>query len=124
MKRDTQVKTLAANKAVEKSKQKKNNPYLAHRKTPQAVVDDDAGAEEQNEEMVTNILDDRVKTARRDIRGKKSLKFVEAGKFLKEADELKAKEERKLIAGYASGRKALQQTEKVRFFFLFSCSVG
>ena len=71
------------------------------------------------------IIDDRLKLKNRDIRAKKSFNFVEAGKvvttslfnfklctviylgkYVREADIRKAKEERKIIAGYASGRKA------------------
>ena len=45
---------------------------------------------------------------KREQKAKKALSFVEAGKYIEEADKLKVKEERKLIAGYSSGRKELE----------------
>lgn len=100
VKQDTsQLKTLAANLAVKK---KKENPYLAHKEhkdIPQSIENEDEA-----------LVDDRLLGVKRDLRGKKSLRFVEAGKYLKEAEALRLKEERKIIAGYASGRKALQVT--------------
>lgn len=107
------VKTLAANMAVEKANKKKENPYLAHRTVSSAiVVSSDAvfGAAVPVPEagVGTDIVDERLPQLRRDLRGKKALHFVEAGKFIEEAEKIKAKEERKIIAGYASGRKAIQ----------------
>ncbi len=59
-------------------------------------------------------MDDRLpKAGRRDLRAKKSLQFIEAGTLVKEADKAKQKEERKLIAGYASGRKNLEVSDLV-----------
>jgi hypothetical protein len=34
--------------------------------------------------------------------------FLTSGKYVQEADNLRKKEERKLIAGYSSGRKTLE----------------
>jgi hypothetical protein len=55
------------------------------------------------------VLDERLHVAKRDLRGRKGLHFIEAGTLVDEAERIKVKEERKIIAGYASGRKALQQ---------------
>lgn len=60
------------------------------------------------EEADSGIFDDRLSLSRRDVRGRKALHFVEPGKLVEEAEKLKLKEERKIIAGYASGRKSLQ----------------
>ena len=69
---------------------------------------------------VAEVIDERLPAgSRRDLKAKKGLKFVEAGKYLQEADNLKKKEERKLIAGYASGRKTLE----VSMLFLKGSSI-
>lgn len=52
-------------------------------------------------------VDDRVVIGDRSIRSKKALKFHEPGKYIQKEEEEHLKEERKIIAGYASGRKAL-----------------
>ena len=54
-------------------------------------------------------FDDRLPEKRRELKAKKALHFVEPGKFIKEAVAIQEKEERKIIAGYSSGRKALQK---------------
>lgn len=133
-----QVKTLAANVAVEKANKKKENPYLAHRTIPPVVnfVGGTAAGSLMESSLQNSIsavaagasqsdvLDDRLPHLRRDLRARKGLHFIEAGKFIDEADKIKAKEERKIIAGYASGRKNIQH-HAVRFVTLFhtiSCS--
>lgn len=116
------VKTLAANMAVEKAIKKKENPYLAHRSTsvasssvavtPSGIATPGAPLSSEQAGTPTGdsslIIDERLPQLRRDLRAKKALHFVEAGKFIEEAEKIKAKEERKIIAGYASGRKAIQ----------------
>ncbi|KAJ1426906.1 pre-mRNA processing factor 3-domain-containing protein [Ochromonadaceae sp. CCMP2298] len=57
------------------------------------------------------VLDDRLKLASRDVRARKSLHFVEAGRFIGEEQRLRAFEERKAKAGYASGRKNIEQAQ-------------
>jgi U4/U6 small nuclear ribonucleoprotein PRP3 len=96
VKREGPIKTLVANVAQEK---KKTNPYLAHR-APVAEM----------EASGTSIaaVDERLIVNNRDVKGRKSLRFVEAGSLVQQADMLRAKEERKVIAGYTSGRKAPQ----------------
>lgn len=111
------AKTLAANAAVIKAK--KENPYLAHRAKPEAPSSVLAvapgvalGAEEVAVGTVTTApsMDPRLKgTSSRDQKAKKSFHFVEEGTYVKEADQLRAKEERKVIAGYSSGRKRPDQ---------------
>lgn len=56
------------------------------------------------------VIDDRITATNRDRRRKKALRFVEPGKYVQLAEDLQRKEERKIIAGYASGRKSLQVT--------------
>lgn len=92
---DIPIRTLAANSM---DKRTKENPYLSHTK-PNTT---------SNEENPDEVIDERIpiQLNSRLIKGKKALKFVEAGTYLQYADQLKVKEERKLIAGYTSGRKA------------------
>lgn len=103
IKEEGQVKVLAANVAAASASKKKENPYLAHRSSSStaAVPTEDSSALEP-------VVDDRLKIAKRDLRGKKGLHFIDPGTLIKEADNLKHKEERKLIAGYSSGRKNLE----------------
>lgn len=106
------VKTLAANVAVEKANKKKENPYLAHRTVPSGDLLHPVGALPASTAELSgssaDVLDERLPQLRRDLRARKGLHFIEAGKFIDEADKIKAKEERKIIAGYASGRKNIQ----------------
>jgi hypothetical protein len=88
----TVAKSLAANVAVERELKKKENPYLIHQRVPvraplgppgvaapslpssvpgSVVLSEDQGFNEQ--------IDDRIVTSNRNLRAKKSLKFVEAG---------------------------------------------
>ena len=99
------VKTLAANTAA--SKAKKENPYLAHRVKTEVIVDD---GDEKDEKTVDPLVDPRLKnSSSRDYRAKKSFNFVEEGTYVREADKIRKKEERKVIAGYSSGRKRPDQ---------------
>lgn len=125
--------------AVEKANKKKENPYLAHRTvsntvgstvpissgsaTPAPLSSSEQAASAEGSDV---IIDERLPQLRRDLRGKKALHFVEAGKFIEEAEKIKAKEERKIIAGYASGRKAIQHQhaeQQVRYIFNLFCYV-
>mgnify|MGYP003387560348 FL=1 len=97
-------------------KAKKDNPYLAHRVKPEVVVVPHTGADAVVAEEVKPTgpltLDPRLKGgSSRDQRGKKSFHFVEEGTYVKEADKIRHKEERKVIAGYSSGRKRPDQEE-------------
>jgi len=103
------VKTLAANVAASNANKKKENPYLAHRTPTTATVSADSNS--KVEELVEPIVDDRLPMKCREQKSKKALQFVEAGKYIQEAAKLQEKEDRKIIAGYSSGRKSLQRTE-------------
>jgi hypothetical protein len=110
VKNDTlQIKTLAANVAVEKDLKKKENPYLAHR-APVIVAAVTAQSTETKASAESDeIVDDRLpKAGRRDLKVKKSLHFIAPGQYVREEEKAQQKEERKLIAGYASGRKNLE----------------
>lgn len=108
---------------------KKENPYLAHRSSHSSssaaaippglvvpgltspVAAGVPGLPLPTEALLPGeeVVDERIPAGhRRDLRAKKGLKFVEAGKYLEEEKSLRTKEERKLIAGYSSGRKALE----------------
>ena len=134
------MKTLAANLAAVNANKKKENPYLAHRAAPvQPVVAVAAtptsisvplvgssssaapvvapGVAAENLVVTDEIIvDERLPSRKREMKGKKALQFVEPGKFIKEATRLQEKEEKKAIAGYASGRK---QLEKVSLHLVF-----
>jgi hypothetical protein len=67
---------------------------------------------ENKEAEVVVAVDDRLPAKKRELRAKKALNFVEAGKYISEAAAIEAKEEKKMIAGYSSGRKALQKQQQ------------
>ena len=94
-----QIKTIAANVAVAHAQRKRENPYLAHRQAPVAVSDHSTRAV---------LVDPRLEhlSASRDSRAKKAFQFVEPGTFVEEESKQRAKEERKVVAGYSSGRRA------------------
>ena len=124
----TSIKSTIANVAIEKEAKKKDNPYLAHRapklaagvpgipvsgsasvappgfasvlppSVPGVVLVDPSAPEPP--------LDDRLIITNRNSRGKRALHFVEAGKYVQKEESFRLKEERKIVAGYASGRKA------------------
>ena len=93
-----QIKTLAANVAVAHAQRKRENPYLAHRQL--AVRPSEADS--------PPLVDPRLEhlSASRESRAKKAFQFVEPGTFVDEESRLRAKEERKVVAGYSSGRRA------------------
>ena len=93
-----QIKTLAANVAVAHAQRKRENPYLAHRQPPSAPTTTPSDP----------LVDPRLQhlAASRDSRAKKAFQFVEPGSFVEEESKLRAKEERKVVAGYSSGRRA------------------
>lgn len=89
-------KTLAAN--LGGIKKKAENPYLAHR--------DHSSINKAAADTIEEFVDDRLQGSHREAKAKKAFKFVEAGVYVAAADVMRLKEERKIIAGYASGRKA------------------
>ena len=60
-------------------------------------------------------MDERlaIRNKRREAHLKRALNFVEQGIYVKEEEKLNQKEERKVIAGYASGRKAPEKCDEV-----------
>jgi U4/U6 small nuclear ribonucleoprotein PRP3 len=118
-------KTLAANVAAASAatKLKKVNPYLAHRSSvPSATTSGPSQGQQppQTTEAITKteetldssaeiIVDERLPTNKRELKAKKSLQFLEAGHYIETAQKLQEKEEKKMIAGYASGRKQLEK---------------
>ena len=87
------IKSIAANVAVERELKKKENPYLAHQRIPAKVSHGPPGilsaplpsivpgsAIAQEDQGLSDQIDERIVGSNRSIRAKKSLKFVEAGK--------------------------------------------
>lgn len=105
------VKTLAANLVppdVRKERAKASNqppkidnPYLAHLNPT---------AKDKGSEGDVSGVDERLASVakNRSSHLKKALNFVEQGVYTREEEKLKLKEERKIIAGYTSGRKNLE----------------
>jgi len=134
----TTVKSTIANVAVEKEKKKKENPYLAHRAprplaagVPGVPVGAVGGLTSVAPPGMASVLppavpgvalaagsaadddgpiDDRIVVSNRSKRGKRALHFVEAGKYVQREEKDRLKEERKIIAGFSSGRKAPEVT--------------
>ncbi|KAH9110354.1 hypothetical protein LEN26_013806 [Aphanomyces euteiches] len=87
------VATLKANIGVsdaQKEPQKPVNPYLAHR-----TID---------KEDRLDSVDPRVKVKKRETRGAKNFAFVKQGTFIKQGDQMRAREAKKMLAGFSSGR--------------------
>jgi len=115
------IKTAAVNKAGDQAqkKAKKENPYLAHRTSRPAEGEKGGppgtGGDEEVDEGADVIMeqealvDPRLIFTDRNARARKALNFVEAGKYIEEAEKTRLKEERKVIAGYTSGRKILER---------------
>ena len=98
------TKSSMINVALEKESKKKENPYLAHKSQSGPP-----GLPGQELDSGVAVLDDRLpKNRGRESRAKKALHFVEEGKYTEMAEKTQHKEERMIIAGYSSGRKALQ----------------
>ena len=72
---------------------------------------------ENKEAEAVFAVDERLPAKKRELRAKKALHFVEAGKYISEAAAIEAKEEKKIIAGYSSGRKALQKQQQSKVTF-------
>ena len=86
------VKSIAANVAVERELKKKENPYLAHQRIPPKTSHGPPGVPSaplsslvpgaaivQEDQGLSDQIDERIVGSNRNIRAKKSLKFVEAG---------------------------------------------
>lgn len=111
------------------AQKKKENPYLSHHrggsatKSAAEVPVDPSVPAAPSSTTPLQVHDERIKTSSRDLRAKKAFNFIEAGlhlyplssfspfnlctgTFVKHADQQRFKEERKIIAGYSSGRRA------------------
>lgn len=125
------IKTLAINKnyndaiqpevKIEKKKVEKINPYLSHKyESSNEIIDQVPGlnstqaSEDKEESKEILYFDERIPTKRRDLRLKKSLHFIQEGTYIEKEKELQIKEEKKKIAGYSSGRKAITNEENVK----------
>jgi U4/U6 small nuclear ribonucleoprotein PRP3 len=87
----TEFKTVTTLKAnVNEPKKKFVNPYLAHKTVE---------IKDKNTQMDVNVH-----TTNHEGRKKKSLQFVRQGTYVKQADTLRFKEARKIVAGFSSGR--------------------
>jgi U4/U6 small nuclear ribonucleoprotein PRP3 len=86
----------------------KENPYLAHFKRPITDPSTADSTAEDDDEMASwrEVNDKRV------ARAKKSLHFVNPGMYIKAAEILRAKEERRSRKGFASGRKGPEVIEE------------
>ncbi|OQR84733.1 U4/U6 small nuclear ribonucleoprotein Prp3 [Achlya hypogyna] len=90
------VATLKANltgvEAAEKAKAAKKpvNPYLSYRTI-------------EYKDRV-DAVDPRLKTRNRETRGAKNFTFVKQGTYIKQGEQLRAREAKKMLAGFSSGR--------------------
>ncbi|GMF21397.1 unnamed protein product [Phytophthora lilii] len=85
------VATLKANQGARGEAAKKNqNPYLSHR-----TVD---------EEDKLETVDPRLKVTKRETRAKKTFNFVAQGTYVKQAEQVRARDAKKMMAGFTSGR--------------------
>ena len=105
------VRTLAIHVAEGHAMKKKENPYLSHKSSNSTgKSDENPSAEsefvEYDNDQGGASYDDRLKVRNRDAKRKKAFNFVESGTYIAKEDALIKKEERKVIAGYTSGRKA------------------
>ncbi|CAH0489532.1 unnamed protein product [Peronospora farinosa] len=66
------------------------NPYLSHRT---------ADAEDKME-----VVDPRLKTVKRETRARKTFNFVKQGTYVKQAEQVRARDAKKMMAGFTSGR--------------------
>ncbi|RHY53711.1 hypothetical protein DYB30_004714 [Aphanomyces astaci] len=86
--------TLKANISVADAQKepvpKAVNPYLSFR-----TIDKDDRMDS---------LDPRLKTKKRETRGAKNFNFVKQGTFVKQGEQMRAKEAKKMLAGFSSGR--------------------
>ncbi|CAM9740533.1 unnamed protein product [Chrysoparadoxa australica] len=98
----TQASAVASLKVNKQSmeQRKKNNPYLAHRKVGAEMDEDPA-----------DWVDGRLGPGRSwEAKGKKGLKFVEVGTFVKEGEVMRMREERRVQHGDGlGGRKNIEK---------------
>ncbi|GLD91483.1 hypothetical protein PINS_up000016 [Pythium insidiosum] len=66
------------------------NPYLVHR------------AVEKEDKL--DAVDPRLKTKKREVRAAKCFSFVKQGTYIKQGEQLRAKEAKRMLSGFTSGR--------------------
>lgn len=104
------VRTLAIHVAEGHALKKKENPYLTHKSSTLTGNSNENPSiesefvEDSNDQEAS--YDDRLRVRNREAKRKKAFNFVESGTYIAKEDALMKKEERKVIAGYTSGRKA------------------
>nr|CCA16522.1 U4/U6 small nuclear ribonucleoprotein Prp3 putative [Albugo laibachii Nc14] len=81
------IATLKANKASTRIAQ---NPYLVFRNI--------------DKEDKLDYLDPRLKVRKRETRAEKTFNFVKQGTFVKQAEQVRAREAKTMLAGFTSGR--------------------
>ncbi|KAL3673824.1 hypothetical protein V7S43_001514 [Phytophthora oleae] len=86
------VVTLKANQGARggDAAKKNQNPYLSHR-----TVD---------EEDKVEAVDPRLKATKRETRARKTFNFVAQGSYVKQAEQVRARDAKKMMAGFTSGR--------------------
>ncbi|POM65316.1 U4/U6 small nuclear ribonucleoprotein Prp3, partial [Phytophthora palmivora] len=85
------VATLKANQGTRGDAPKKiQNPYLSHR----TVEDEDK----------LDTMDPRLKVTKRETRARKTFNFVAQGTYVKQAEQVRARDAKKMMAGFTSGR--------------------
>ncbi|RLN52781.1 hypothetical protein BBJ29_000749 [Phytophthora kernoviae] len=88
------VATLKANQGGAKRSAEGNrsnqNPYLSHR-----TVD---------EEDKLEVVDPRLKVTKRETRARKTFNFVAQGTYVKQGEQVRARDAKKMMAGFTSGR--------------------
>uniref|UniRef100_K3W6M6 Uncharacterized protein n=1 Tax=Globisporangium ultimum (strain ATCC 200006 / CBS 805.95 / DAOM BR144) TaxID=431595 RepID=K3W6M6_GLOUD len=82
--------TTAARSSSTQQKQQNANPYLSHR-----TVD---------KEDAVDAVDPRLTIKKRETRGAKSFQFVTHGTYIKQGEQVRAREAKKMLAGFTSGR--------------------
>ncbi|CAH0478448.1 unnamed protein product [Peronospora belbahrii] len=89
----TSVATLKANQGGvrgDDASKKRQNPYLLHRTV------------EEQDRLET--VDPRLKTTKRETRARKTFNFVAQGTYVKQAEQVRARDAKKMMAGFTSGR--------------------
>ncbi|KAG7399873.1 U4/U6-U5 snRNP complex subunit prp3 [Phytophthora boehmeriae] len=88
------VATLKANQGGAKrsadEKQSNQNPYLSHRTV--------------EEEDKLEAVDPRLKVTKRETRARKTFNFVAQGTYVKQGEQVRARDAKKMMAGFTSGR--------------------
>lgn len=116
VKQEGPIKTISLNTAAALAQKKKENPYLAHRnvlsQAKPAAPSSSSNSHSAAIETIPSGVDldqmaqDVYSGSSREIRGKRALKFVEAGKYVEKEEAARLKEEKRIRSGFSSGRNA------------------